>query len=293
MRRNRSFIGLRYCLLGLFACCGTAAAGSAKPVAMVTDLQGKASFVADRKAPPLLILSELNQGARVQLATGARATLVYLETGQEYEITGPAEVTLAAAQPLSIKGVAPRKRGLALTRSRQAIRIDPVQVTQGAIVMRRVPNPGQKLKLLSLSDTTTLELWPLFQWQPPQPGLHYQFTLLDDTGKPLLNSNVGYSSLRLPSGVNLQPGVDYTWVVSVKEATGKSYSNAGDFILATVELRAQVERLRPAAVAPVSERVVFATWLEQKHLRDEARKYWKGIAADRQGDARLKALSGE
>lgn len=290
MRSNRSFFGG---LLGLLACCGLAAASGAKPVAMVTDLQGKATLVADPKTPSLSILSELKQGARMQLGAGARATVVYLDTGQAYEIAGPAEVTFGAAQPQSIKGVAPQKRGVALTRSREAIRIDPVQVTQGAIVMRRMPNPGQKLKLLSLSDTTTLELRPLFQWQPPQPGLHYQVALLDDTGKPLLETTVGDASVQLPNGVKLQPGVDYTWVVSVKDATGKSYSNAGDFMLATVELRAQVKRLRPAAAAPVSERVVFATWLEQMHLRDEARKYWKGIAADRQDDARLKVLAGE
>ena len=293
MRSNRSLIGMPVYLFGLFACCGMAAAGGAKPVAMVTDLQGKATLATDAKTASLSILSELKQGARVQLGAGARATVVYLDSGQEYQMAGPAEVQFGADSPQSIRGAAPRKHGVAFSRSHEAIRINPVQVTQGAIVMRRMPNPGQKLKLLSLSDTTTLELRPLFQWQPPQPGLHYQIALLDDTGNPLLDTTTDSSTVQLPESVKLQPGIGYTWVVSAKDATGKSYSNAGDFSLALVELRAQVKRLRPAADAPVSERVVFATWLEQMHLRDEARKYWKGIAADRQSDARLKVLAGE
>ena len=185
MRSNRSFLGLQVCLLGFLACSAMAAAGGIKPVAMVTDLQGKATMAAEAKTPSLSILSELKPGARVQLEAGARATVVYLESGQEYQMTGPAEVQFGADHPQAIKGAAPRKHGVALSRSQEAIHINPVQVAQAAIVMRRMPNPGQKLKLLGLSDTTSLELRPQFQWQPPQPGLHYQLGLLDDTGKPL------------------------------------------------------------------------------------------------------------
>jgi hypothetical protein len=259
---------------------------------MLTDLQGKVTLSGDPNAAPLSILSELKPGARMQLGTGAHAAVVYLDSGQEFDLVGPAEVQFDADHPQSIKGTPPRKHGVGLTRSQEAIRINPVQVTQAAIVMRSV-DPGRKLKLLSLSDTTTLELRPLFQWQPPQPGLHYQVALLDDTGKPLFDTTTDGLSVQLPDNVPLQAGVAYTWVVSAKDAAGKAYSNAGDFSLASADLRAQVERLRPAANAPLSERVVFAAWLEQMHLRDEARKLWIGIAAERQDDARLKVLAGE
>lgn len=292
MHGNRNCSGLRYWLFGLFACCGWVGASGTNSVAMLTDLQGKVAVAGDPKSPSLSILSELKQGSRVLLGTGAHATIVYLDSGQEYELSGPAEVQFEADHPQAIKGAAPRKHGAALTRSHEAIRINPVQVTQAAIVMRSI-EPGRKLKLLSLSDTTTLELRPTFQWQPPQSGLHYQFALLDDTGKPLFDATVDDASLRLPDTMPLQPGVAYTWVVSTKDAAGKTWSNAGDFSLASADLRAQVERLRPAADAPLSERVVFAAWLEQMHLRDEARKFWKVIAAQRQDDARLKVLAGE
>jgi hypothetical protein len=39
--------------------------------------------------------------------------------------------------------------------------------------------------------------------------------------------------------------------------------------------------------------VVFAAWLEQQHLRDEARKYWAQLAAERGGEPALRALAGQ
>jgi hypothetical protein len=43
----------------------------------------------------------------------------------------------------------------------------------------------------------------------------------------------------------------------------------------------------------VSQRVAYAAWLEQMELRDEARRYWKALSAERPEDAKLKALAAE
>jgi hypothetical protein len=43
----------------------------------------------------------------------------------------------------------------------------------------------------------------------------------------------------------------------------------------------------------VSERVAYAAWLEQMELKDEARRYWRALSAERPDDARLKALAAE
>jgi len=37
----------------------------------------------------------------------------------------------------------------------------------------------------------------------------------------------------------------------------------------------------------------LGAWLEDMELRDEARKYWKTLAAERPDDAKLKSLAGE
>jgi hypothetical protein len=57
------------------------------------------------------------------------------------------------------------------------------------------------------------------------------------------------------------------------------------------ELRAKIEAARPKPGAPVSERVAFAAWLEQLELRDEAKAYWKALAAERPDSSKLKELS--
>ena len=59
----------------------------------------------------------------------------------------------------------------------------------------------------------------------------------------------------------------------------------------TPELRARIEAARPAPNAPVAERVAFATWLEQLQLQEEARAYWKALAAERPDSQELKALA--
>jgi hypothetical protein len=93
--------------------------------------------------------------------------------------------------------------------------------------------------------------------------------------------------------VQLREGVGYTWEVSARTPDGRRYVSAGDFTIATRQLRAEADALRPGAGTPVSQRVAFAVWLEQMELKDEARKYWRALAVERPEDARLKALAVE
>jgi hypothetical protein len=286
--RAKLFIRLAVLLGGLV--CGSALA--AEPVAMVTDIEGKAMLSEGTAKHELSILSELKPGMRLQLEKGARVALVYLVSGQEYELGGPAVVRIAATQPEAQSGAKPKKGGVALAKGGDAVRIKPVAVAQAAIVMRSSA-PGSRLKLMSLSGTKTLDTHPVFQWQPPQSGLHYQVELMDDTGKTILTANTPDSFLEFPPQMELKEGMDYTWVVSTVLPDGSKYSNVGDFSIVPQEVRTQADRLRPANNASVAERVEYASWLEQMELRDEARKYWKSVAAQRQGHERLKAVIGE
>jgi hypothetical protein len=277
-------------MLALFA--WGASAMAAEPVAMVTDIEGKAVLSEGRDKHDLSILSELKPGVRVQLENGARVTVVYLVSGQEYELGGPAVVRIGTSQPEALSGAKPKKGGVALAKGGSTVRIKPVAVAQAAIVMRSSA-PGSRLKLLSLSGTRTLDVRPVFQWQPPQPGLHYQFELLDDTGKTIFTATTDSAALELPAQLQLQEAADYTWVISTVLPDGAKYSNVGDFSIAQASLREQAEKLRPPKDATVTERVEYANWLEQMDLRDEARKYWKAVAAERQGHEKLKEIIGE
>ncbi|MFZ2302635.1 MAG: hypothetical protein WAW10_12315 [Gallionella sp.] len=279
-------------MLALLACGMTGSAQAAEPVAMVTDMEGKVALVESTGKSALSILSEIRQGDKLRLENGARMDAVYLESGQKYEFNGPAVVQFGTSQPQSLGGIKPEQKGLALAKGGKNIRIKPVSVAQAAIVWRSV-KPSSKIKLLGLSGTIILESRPVFRWQAVQPGLKYQFRLTDGKGNLVYEALVEGISFELPQQVHLSEANNYTWAVSAELPGGGEISNAGDFSVASSKLQMQAESLRPASTAPLSERVVFAAWLEQAGLRDEARKYWKSAAAERPDDHRLKAMAGE
>lgn len=281
-----------FCAFLLLGYCIASGAAGDSAVAMVTDLEGKALVLDDSRKPAVTILSEIRQDARVQLDAGGRLVAVYLGSGQTWEMKGPAVVLFRAQQPESESGAKPQARGNALSKASKDIRIKPVAVAQAAIVMRSV-KPNLKLKLLNPLGNKTLEERPAFAWKSLAPDIPYRFTLLDDTGRTLFETSVSDTSLQLPAQVQLKEATTYTWMVSAQHPDGSAFSNASDFSLASADLRRQVESLRPAANSPFSERIAFAAWLEEMALRDEARKYWKAAAAERENDPRLKVMAGE
>ena len=262
------------------------APASAQSIALVTDVSGKVTG-----AGPVTILSEISADARLQLEAGARLVALYLKSGDEYTFTGPAQVQFRSAEPQVLSGMAPQKKANPLGRGSN-VTIRPVNVAQAAFVMRG-GRPTARIKQLSLSGTRTLESAPEFRWQKLEAAARYRFELTDETGKSLYEIELDSTSLRLPSSVQLRDGVSYTWEISARAPDNRRYVSASDFSVASAELRTQAESLRPADGTPVSERVAYAAWLEQMELRDEARRYWKTLAAERPDDTRLKELAQE
>jgi len=262
----------------------------AQSIAMVTDLSGKAALQGVAGKGNITILSEIAAETRIQLDGGARLTVIYLASGDEFAFTGPAQIQFRAAGPQVLSGAAPQKSVSPLGKGGKDVVIKPVGVTQSTYVMRAA-RPTARIKLLTLSGTKTLDASPEFRWREIEPGVRYRFELTDDTGGSLHEAEVRKSSFRLPDSVQLREGVGYTWGVSARTPDGRRYVSAGDFTIATPQLRAEVNALRPAAGSPVSERVAYAAWLVQAQLQDEARKYWRALSAERPDDARLKALA--
>lgn len=257
-------------------------------VAMITDLVGEASLVTEKRTAS--ILDEITADQRIKLDAGARMVLVFLKSGEEFDFRGPSLVHIRAAQAVALSGEQPERRSTRFGGGK-AIRISPININQGAVLMRSLQGQA-KLRLLSLSDTVILDEWPEFRWKGVQAGTLVRFELFDDKGKRLLEREVGGESFVLPGNVRLKSGIRYRWLVTGKAANGQSISNAAHFTLASLELRADAENLRPGVGATLSEQVIYAAWLEQKELRDEARKYWRNAATERPNDSRLRELAG-
>lgn len=261
-------------------------------VAIVTDVSGKAVQEGAPGRGQISILSEIASGARLQLEESARLTAVYFKSGDEYTFAGAAQIQFGVSEPQVLSGAKPQVRASPLGKGAKEITINLGGVAHAGFVMRGSRATG-RIKLLTLAGTKTLESSPEFRWQETAPGTRYQFRLLDDAGKVLHETEVEATTLRLPAAVRLREGVSYAWELSAQLNDGRRYVIPGDFSLASAELRAQVETLRPAEGAPVAERVLFAVWLERSELRDEARRYWQALAAERPDDAGLRALAGE
>lgn len=257
-------------------------------VAMITDLVGEASLVTEKRTAS--ILDEITADQRIKLDAGARMVLVFLKSGEEFDFRGPSLVHIRAAQAVALSGEQPERRSTRFGGGK-AIRISPININQGAVLMRSLQGQA-KLRLLSLSDTVILDEWPEFRWKGVQAGALVRFELFDDKGKRLLEREVGGESFVLPGNVRLKSGIRYRWLVTGKAANGQSISNSAHFTLASLELRADAENLRPGVGATLSEQVIYAAWLEQKELRDEARKYWRNAATERPNDSRLRELAG-
>jgi hypothetical protein len=265
-----------------------AATAGAEPVAMITDIQGKVQ--GDVAAGPPAILASVESGATLQVAEGGALVVVYFQSGKEFTFKGPATIKFEGPAPEVLAGGKPDSRDPLMGKVAGAGKIKPVGKIQAAVVMRG-SNQNARIKLDNMVGTRVLDVRPVFQWQAPEQGLAYDFELTDEAGRILLETQVRGTSFALPESVKLQDGKTYTWLVGTRMSDGRKYTNAGDFTVAPAELRREIEAVRPAADAPIAERVTYAAWLDQMQFHDEARKYWKQLALARADDANLKTLA--
>ena len=259
--------------------------------AMVTDLQGKAAVASGGDAHEIGILAEVDADATVSLAAGGKLVVLYLVSGDEYAFRGPVTIRFNAAAPETSGGAPAERRGPALGTKAGDIRIKPVGVGLAAVVMRS--SGTGRGEPLAPAHGAILDTRPRFVWKAPLPGLRYAFELDDSNGDPIVETEVDDTSFVLPAGVDLAAGASYSWRVSARLPNGRKYARNAEFTVASADLRARAQALRPAASAALSNRVVYAAWLEQMDLKEEARQYWRAAAAERPGDAQLKALAGE
>jgi hypothetical protein len=276
MNKNM-IIRFMFAVFALAMMCDGNAAAEAELIAMVTDLTGKAAVLEKSGKRSIFILYEIKPNTKIQLNDKSHMVIVYIKSGQEYEISGPSKVQFNFTQPDSIGGNKPSKRNALLWSGGNGIRVRPGMLAQAAIVMRGTETT---VKLLNLVETLTLEAQPEFHWGPAYPGLNYRFTLKNDAGKVLLETVMEGTSYKLPASITLDDNQVYRWEITSLPPVGARHSASGDFGVASSDLRKMAKDVRPQDTAPLSERVAFAIWLDQMKLKDEAHKYWKAAATE-------------
>lgn len=256
-------------------------APAAEAVAMVTDRQGKAQIVEGARARPLALLDYLRPDTELKLGRGASVTLVYFASGTQYVLSGEGGARIQADQPApqgSVKVSSNAMRQGALVANARK------ETAQGALVMKTAPQP---IWGLSPADGKILETRPVFHWESKRVKPPYRLTLNDASGARVAEGEVKGTSYALPANVTLHEGVRYSW--RVEGRAGKAIEGGeASFEIATAAEREQISQARPAAGATFSERVTYATILDGMGFRDDARRVWRQLAAERKGDIRLR-----
>ncbi len=249
----------------------------AAPVALVTELSGKAETQADGKATTVLLLSEFRPGARVKLYRGAKMIVLFYRTAGQSTITGPSLIRVGDTALEALSGNEPVNMQALAGKNGKPLLIRPAGLTQGAVVIRGLNRP---IPAISLAGNTTLDARPTFRWHEVEPGLEYLFTLKDQSDSVLLTRTVRGTVLQLPPELVLSEGQRYRWSLFAQAPGGTAYGSSYRFTVADAGTQADVENFRPGQTANASERVAFAVWLEQSGLSDEAARYWQQLIAE-------------
>jgi hypothetical protein len=126
MRSKRHILAIPFFMLTalLSATSGGGALASEQPVAMVTEISGEGELLRDGYAHGLRLLAELEPNARVRLKKDARAVVLYLQSGDQYALSGPGGFTFGQDRPRAEKqAAAPMKLGPVAGKDGKAMQI--------------------------------------------------------------------------------------------------------------------------------------------------------------------------
>ena len=268
----------------------TTSAALAQPsVAMVSDVSGACTLTRTDETTDCAILDYLRSGDQLRLDAGAELSMVYLESAKEHRHAGPATIEVATGAPRLIEGEAGQTRNVDLLGDSGLAPLEQPFLAQAALVVRG-SDDKKKLQLLTPKNSNILESRPSFRWSALESGTQYHFILTDEAGEQLLEAHTADAEFSLPSGMHLAEDAFYEWQVEARVASGKVYSASADFNVVSAERKAQIEGQRPVHGRPVSDRVIFATLMNQLGFRHEAERQWKAIAAERPDDANVSRL---
>lgn len=261
----------------------------AAAVAMTTDVQGTAWLVEGDQQSKLGLMAYLPSGAKLKLDKNARVSVTYFAVAREYTLNGPSQATVdkdklnttggasASARSLDQNQVAAGKKFTTQQRERQAL---------ATFEMKAIGS----LSLHQPVNTKVLGTPTEFSWQALLDNKAYHFTLSDAQGRILHSGQSTENRLQLPKNVQLQAGKTYTWSIESVAKDGQKQSASAEFTLLDENTTRDLNKRQPKASASFSERLLYATMLENAGAQQAATIIWQALANERPDDETLQQL---
>ena len=167
-------------VLGILIGCiaAFASVANAKPAAIVTDIQGRATLLRGSQPVPVALLTEIGDDEVVELVGAARLVLIHYWPGHEYTLNGPARVRVGFGSLETLSGPPPERR-----EARTGVRVNPSGLVQAGVQMRGLSQPP--IRLVHPVGVRLLEPPADFRWQTEAAITEYNFSLSGDNGAVL------------------------------------------------------------------------------------------------------------
>ncbi|MFN0163205.1 MAG: hypothetical protein ACKVQQ_18415 [Burkholderiales bacterium] len=270
---------LLMCLVGMCL----PAVSQSRPVAIVTDVQGRAVVQRGGQQVRVALLTEIADGEQIEVAQGTRLVVVLYWPGNEYVVNGFARVRFGVAALDSLAGTAPQRRDMP-----SDMRLNPSGLVQAGVQMRSVTRPT--ILTIQPVGVRVLDMLPEFRWQPLEGAREYEFSLSGEGGRTLFAARTTEARISLPATQPLVPAARYAWSVRANDANGRELSGIAAFFTASEQLAIDVKRLQPPDDAAVERWVAFALWLRQERLHAEADRVWRRVQALRPEDTGVRLM---
>lgn len=253
-------------------------------IAFLSNLKGD---VAVDGNPRPLLLAELGKGQRITLGRDATASVMFIATGKEYLLKGPAEYQVRDTEVAGSTPMPPMVRSTEWRASSKVL-VQVAQASAASVRMRSLAKardePPAKLVFPTQGNIATLQ--PTFRWLAEDPRQSGELSIrVVGQDAAVHSAKVTGASYRLPT--RLKPDTEYAWTYAV----AGSEVGSGRFRTVSADALEQVERRRPADKAQFSDRLLFALMLQELGATQEAREAWARLAAERSDLPELSALA--
>jgi hypothetical protein len=268
-------------ILTAFLLAASTAFGDA--IAFISNLKGEVAVDGNARPP---LLSELAKGQKIVIGKDSQASVMYIASGKEYVLKGPAEYLVKDTEVSGSAGMPPVARNTEWRTSNKVL-MQVAQTSAASVRMRSIVQVKADIepKLLFPTHGNIATLQPTFRWRA-DPKAQGEFVLLiAGQEKPVLVAKAAGGSYRVPA--KLLPEKEYSWTVTV----AGNEIGAGRFHTLSSEALTQIERRKPSDKAEFSDRLLFTLMLHEMGAVQEARESWAKLSQERSDLPELAAFA--